>query len=114
MVRKVAEPREAYQCEKCGHIYPVMEDAIRCESNPVTPFKYEIGDIVRFEVIHRLRHSPSILEGVVERRWISGLPRDDEPAHGNVYKLRTIGKGRGLIACRFEDQITQKVGKRHK
>jgi len=110
LVRKIAAPKEAYQCEKCGNTYPVMEEALRCESSPVTPFEYEIGDTVSFGMVIRGAHSPIVLKGMVERRWINGLSRDDDkPTHGNVYKVRTVGTNKGLIACRFEDDIIGKV-----
>lgn len=112
LVKEMVEPKEGYQCEKCGNIYPTLEKALQCENNAISPFKYEIGDIVKFiSASDHYLHSLSIPTGVVKERWIHGLPRKDESAHGNVYKLRIIaGKGKGLIARRFEDEIIGKVG----
>jgi len=113
LVKKVVEPKEGYQCEKCGNTYPTKEEAHQCESKPISPYKYEIGDVVKFiSASDYYIHSVSIPTGVIKERWIHGLPREDEPAHGNVYKLVIIaGKGKGLIARRFEDDIVEKVSK---
>jgi len=113
LVKEIVEPREGFQCEKCGNTYQTLDEARRCESNPISPFKYEIGDTVKFiSGSEHYYHSLSIPTGVIEERWIHGLPRKDEPAHANVYKLRIIaGKGKGLIARQFEDEIIEKVGK---
>ncbi|MFQ5999736.1 MAG: hypothetical protein ACE5J6_03055 [Candidatus Bathyarchaeia archaeon] len=113
LVKETAKPKEGYQCEKCGNAYSTLEEARQCESNPISPFKYEIGDVVKFiSASDHYIHSLSIPTGVIKERWIHGLPRKDEPAHGNVYKVRIIaGKGKGLIARRFEDEIIEKVGK---
>ena len=113
LVKKVVEPKEGYQCEKCGNTYPTSEEALQCESNPISPYKYEVGDVVKFvSASDYYIHSVSIPTAVIEERWIHGLSRKDEPTHGNVYKLRIIaGKGKGLIARLFEDEIIEKVGK---
>jgi len=114
LVKRVVKPKEGYQCEKCGSTYPTKEEALKCESSPTSPFKYEIGDVVKFiSASEHYIHSLSIPTGVIKERWTHGLPRKDEPAHGNVYKLGIIaGKGKGLIARLFEDEIIEKVGKR--
>jgi hypothetical protein len=113
LVKKMVEPKESYKCEKCGTVYQTSEEAVKCESNPISPFKYEIGDAVRFvSVAEHYIHSVSIPTGVIEERWINGLPRKDEPAHGNVYKLRIIaGKGKGLTTRLFEDDVIGKADK---
>jgi len=114
LVKTVAGKTEFYQCEKCGHTYPAMEKALLCESNPVTPFQYKIGDMVLYEKQYQSYHAGSWHDGstdraVVEDRWIHGLSEKGEPAHGNMYKLRPVGEGKGLIITRFEDQILRKM-----
>jgi len=109
LVKKVPSSIETFQCEKCGNTYSSMEEALRCESNPISPFKYQIGDTVIFEFKSRLTGKILLIAGIIEDRWIHGLSKKGEPAHGNVYKIRIIKEGAGLIACRFEDQIIRKV-----
>jgi len=98
-----------YKCGKCGNVYSTKEEALECESHPVTPFKYEIGDTVLFEFESKFSHKRYTIRAVVAERWIRGLSQDDKPAHGNVYKLRIIEKDKGLIAVRPEDQIIAKI-----
>lgn len=109
MVKKIAERTEPYQCEKCGHTYPTLEKALQCESYPVAPFKYEIGNTVVYEFQSHLTHKKFTARGIVESRWIHGLSEKGEPSHGNIYKLRVADGASGLITCRFERDIIRKV-----
>jgi hypothetical protein len=109
MVKKLAEQTELYQCEKCGSTYSTLEKALQCESNPVTPFKYEIGDMVLFEFKSHMTGKRFAFRGIVESRWIHGLSEKNEPTHKNMYKLRVVEDGKGLIACRYENEILRRV-----
>jgi hypothetical protein len=109
MVKKLAEQVELYQCEKCGHMYPTLEKALKCENSPVAPFKYEIGDMVLFQFKSHITGKRFVFRGIVESRWISGFSEKDDSAHRNVYKIRVVEDGKGLIACRYENEILRKV-----
>jgi hypothetical protein len=114
-VKKIRD--KAYQCEGCGNVYPTVEKAVQCESEPISPFKYEVGDIVLIELkpmLPRTRHvlafsGSSVVRGVVKGRWISGFSERDKMAHRNMYKVHVLEKFEGVIACRSEDQIIGKA-----
>jgi len=125
LVRKVVEPKEGYQCEKCGNTYPTSEEALQCESNPISPYKYEINAMVQFEfpllyvppIGGEFKRKVFILRGIVRKRRIRGLPETDQsihrfyrfPTHANVYLIRIIDKERGLIVLQTEDKILRKI-----
>jgi len=125
LVKKVVEPEEAYRCEKCGNAYPTLEEAVQCESNSISPFKYEINDIVQFDfpllyvppIEGQFKRRVFILRGIVRKRRIHGVPQIDQsihrfytfPTHANVYLIRIIDKDRGLIVLQTEDKILRKI-----
>jgi hypothetical protein len=114
-VKKITD--KAYQCEKCGTTYLTAEHAAQCESNPISPFKYKVGEIVLIELkpkMPRTKHAMavgggSVLRSVVKERWVSGLSEKDKTAHKNMYKLHIIERYEGIVACRSEDEIFGKA-----
>ncbi|MFQ5999735.1 MAG: hypothetical protein ACE5J6_03050 [Candidatus Bathyarchaeia archaeon] len=125
LVKEIVEPKEGYQCEKCGNAYSTLEEARQCESNPISPFKYEINDMVQFEfpllyvppIAGQFKRRVFILRGIVRTRRVRGLPEADQlihrfyrfPTHANVYLIRIIDKERGLIVLQTEDKILRKI-----
>jgi len=125
LVKKVAKPKEGYQCEKCGSTYPTKEEAFKCESSAISPFKYEINDMVQFEfpllyvppIGGQFRRRVFILRGNIRERRIRGIPETDRsihrfyrfPTHANAYLIKIFDKERGLIVFQTEDKILRKI-----
>jgi hypothetical protein len=120
----MVESKESYKCEKCGTVYQTSEEAVKCESNPISPFKYEINDTIQFEfpllyvppVGGQFMRRVFILRGFVKNRLLRGLPETDPmhrfygfPAHANVYLIRILDKERGLVVFQTEDKILRKI-----
>ncbi|MEM3704150.1 MAG: hypothetical protein QXX79_07035 [Candidatus Bathyarchaeia archaeon] len=110
MVEKVIEGnKELYKCQKCGHLYAEKEKAVICESAQLTPFKYQIGDVVQFRFKSHITLKELTFRGIVEERWVQGLSEKNGSAHKNMYKIKIIDEERGLIACKPEEEILRKV-----
>ncbi len=111
LVKKIesANTAQSYQCEKCGSTYAIMESAAVCESNPISRFKYGIGDTVYVEFISHLTQKHLKFSGIVEGRWIKGLPKNNDLPHENMYKIRSADTDKGLILVRPENQIFGKL-----
>ena len=108
-MKKIDTPTPSYQCEKCGNTYQTMESANFCESNPISQFKYEIGDQVSVEFTSHLTQKHVRFCGVVEAKWVKGLPKDNGLPHENMYKIRSADMEKGLILVRPEKQILAKL-----
>ncbi|MGA3289092.1 MAG: hypothetical protein ABSD42_02485 [Candidatus Bathyarchaeia archaeon] len=108
-MKKIESPTQSYQCEKCGNTYPTVESAALCESNPISQFKYEIGDTVYVEFTSHMTQKHLKFSGVVESRWIKGLPKNNWSPHENMYKIRSADMDKGLILVRSENQIFAKL-----
>lgn len=109
MLVKKTGPTEAYQCEKCGNAYTTREKALLCESNPVSPFKYEMDDVVLFNFESRLTRKRFTIRGVVTERRIHGLSKGKKPTHTNLYKLKILDQEKGLVVFKTEDEILRKI-----
>jgi hypothetical protein len=86
-----------------------MESAALCESNPVSQFKYEVGDTVSVEFTSHITQKHLRFNGVVEARWAKGLPKENGLPHENMYKIRSADMEKGLILVRPENQILAKL-----
>jgi hypothetical protein len=108
-MKKIDSPTQSYQCEKCGNTYSTMESAALCENNPISQFKYEVGDTVYVEFTSHMTQKHLKFSGVIEARWVKGLPKDNELPHENMYKIRSADMEKGLILVRPENQIVAKL-----
>ena len=79
-----------YECEVCGREYDCKKDAIKCEGQPVKPFKYKIGNRIR--VTHE--EYSSLVGKILRREIASGT-------HENSYLLKIDGE----IGLRGFDEV---------